>query len=661
MKNYVAIGDLILDIYYDEFNNRIGYYPGGSVWNDLFNLRNIDTDNMCYGIGTCGQDESSDYIKCKFAENGINMDNVVDVDKPTNKFHIIVNGNQTVCQSECPICKNKARYSSSRYPKRIPSMFNNLTGEKYIILDSLKNSNINLAQSFLQNGWKLAVDIGYINYFRYLSKSKLEELFSFPIFYLQIKANVARFLIKKFELVSTEMLFSVINVTYLCVTDGEKGSTFYWKDSTNNVTSNYCESLMSFVVDPTGAGDAFFSMMLYNMDYSGGFINNIEIIQTTATEYACNVIKSIGAQEKCEDKKFYAKGCPNCGFVETNSKKTVSKRQTIAINTTHLYNRIVRALDSDAEDKLRNAIRNLSGNIVMVGTGGSYSAAIFASKVLNEYMVNVYSSVCHPREFMFENMEKVSAVFLFSYSGKTNDIQSVYRLCKKLNIPVYVITKMSYEKAMNYYSSMDDVISYSASKINSNERGFISMAGTIIPMVLFGKIFYDKGISTFEEFLKNCFAERTIEYNDEFGFSLSKDQKLVVDIFSGADTKCAAVDLESKIVESGIGRAIIHDKKDFSHGRFNVLEECKPSIIVYFDNCSGQYSKQLKKYLEKREQIPLICIKSLYGNIWGDLDLTIAVQFLTKKLSKIMEYDMARPNYPQDAMKLYKYNKDDIL
>ena len=267
---------------------------------------------------------------------------------------------------------------------------------------------------------------------------------------------------------------------------------------------------------------------------------------------------------------------------------------------------------------------------------------------------------CHPRDFMFEKLDKVSTVILFSYSGKTNDIISVYRLCKQNNINVFVITKMAYDQASEYYD-VNDVISYSDSIINSKERGFISMAGTLIPMVLFGKLFFDERVESFETYLKECFENRSSFSYDKLFEINPHCNKLTIDIFSGADTKCAGHDLESKIIESGIGRAIIHEKKDFSHGRFNVLQECPPDLVVYLNNCEGSYSKKLKKYLLKRTELICLTLDSKFGNIWGDFDLTIAIQFLAKALSNYMNYDMSRPNYPKDAMHLYRYHNDDIL
>ena len=187
------------------------------------------------------------------------------------------------------------------------------------------------------------------------------------------------------------------------------------------------------------------------------------------------------------------------------------------------------------------------------------------------------------------------------------------------------------------------------------------MAGTLIPMCIFGEIYYSNSNNSFIEFLKECFERRRNEFLNERYFFNLPDRKMTVDIFSGVDTNCAAIDLESKFIESGLARVVIHEKKDFSHGRFNILEKYTPDLIVFLDNIRGAYSEKLLRYLEKRENLYIYHLVTTQGNIWGDLDLVIAAEFFSKYLSKVLDYDMAKPDYPEDAMTLYRYSRKDLL
>jgi len=79
------------------------------------------------------------------------------------------------------------------------------------------------------------------------------------------------------------------------------------------------------------------------------------------------------------------------------------------------------------------------------------------------------------------------------------------------------------------------------------------------------------------------------------------------------------------------------------------------------DNIQGAYSNKLFQYLEKRDNLYICRLITNNGDIWGDLDLVIAAEFFSKYLSKILEYDMAKPDYPEDAMVLYRYSRKDML
>lgn len=353
-------------------------------------------------------------------------------------------------------------------------------------------------------------------------------------------------------------------------------------------------------------------------------------------------------------------GCKSCGAIQIVRHPAATKIQRIATNVNYLPERIIRALfESDAVEKLDNILATLFGNVVMVGTGGSFPAAVFASKCINHFHPFTTAIPLHPRDLIIRGLRKVNTVMLFSYSGKTKDIQRVYELCNDHHVQAYLITKMSELECHNMVSS-DSLISYSSSTINSRERGFISIAGTLIPMCLFGSIYYDSEPNNFHDFLKESFDNRIRNFSDYDNLLMLPRKNLLVDVFSGYDTQCAALDLESKLVESGLGRVTIHEKKDFSHGRFNILNQYPPDLIVVLDSIQGSYSEKLYSFLESQEYGTICRLSTPYHSIWGELDLVIAMQYLAKQLSASLKLDMSRPEYPMEAMKLYRYSGKDL-
>lgn len=659
MKNYVALGDLVLDIYHNTTEEEFGYYVGGSAWNDLINISSLDSQARCFCIATCGNDWAGDFIIRELSELGIDTANVTRLNKQTKRFNIVVNGEQTKSQLECPQCKQTIWYSDSKLSKSMPEDFR-LISKGIVIIDSLKKNVLELAESFREEGWFLAVDIGYINHLRYMSKENIRSLICGIFGIVQMTSRVYKFLLNKFSCSSEQELFEVLNCRYLNITDGENGSKFVYKDSLNTIEVKSRDAVYTQVIDPTGAGDAYFSMLLQQLDSEGYFSLGVEVALDKAGLYASNRVAVTGAHGIYKKMILPYGDCKICGSVRQEKTVTKSSRQKIATNTNHLLDRTLRALESNAAQKLREVLNSIKGQILMVGTGGSFAAAEFAAKCVSQYHPNALAQACHPRDIAIHGLSKINAVMLFSYSGKTKDIQSIYNFCQKEGVEVYIITKYESSGDEGLYDE-DTLISYSASKSSTKERGFISMAGTLIPMCIFGEIYYSNPNNSFIEFLKECFERRRNEFSKEKYFFSLPDRKMIVDIFSGVDTSCAAIDLESKFIESGVARAVIHEKKDFSHGRFNIIEKYAPDFIVFLDNVRGAYSDKLLRYLEKRENLCICHLVTTQGNVWGDLDLVIAAEFFSKYLSKVLDYDMAKPDYPEDAMGLYRYSRKDIL
>lgn len=69
-------------------------------------------------------------------------------------------------------------------------------------------------------------------------------------------------------------------------------------------------------------------------------------------------------------------------------------------------------------------------------------------------------------------------------------------------------------------------------------------------------------------FIENSIKKWNAFFEEKFkdtGIISMFDNGNIVNIFTGDYTQCAAVDFESKVIESGIVNCILHEKKNFSH------------------------------------------------------------------------------------------------
>ena len=201
-----------------------------------------------------------------------------------------------------------------------------------------------------------------------------------------------------------------------------------------------------------------------------------------------------------------------------------------------------------------------------------------------------------------------------------------------------------------------NILSYKSATNKGKERGFLSFEGAAAPAAIFLKYYLDKTNSDIDI---NAFIKKSIMYwNKQIGKIINTElikkikAQSIINIFRGDYTNTACYDLESKIIESGILNCIIHEKKNFSHGRFINYENLNNKLSIYFKQKStSQYEVELLKYLSDN----CVLIESNYNGLLAEFDLFIASQFIIYYIGKILDIDVSKPKYSDNAMKIYFY------
>ena len=198
------------------------------------------------------------------------------------------------------------------------------------------------------------------------------------------------------------------------------------------------------------------------------------------------------------------------GMIEscTCSNFDISLRKQIKrcnININNLETRIINAINSSAYDKLAKIDFESLNNSVFVGTGGSFAGAKFSSKLIN-YLYGINTTVLYPRNLYYRNNNSVDSVFLFTYSGTTNDLLVSTSLIDNDN--KYIITKGELQKIVTKTGiSKNNVISYRTGTNKGKERGFLSFEGALAPASLFLKLYFEnKSKDNIEEFIRDSIS-----------------------------------------------------------------------------------------------------------------------------------------------------------
>ena len=537
---------------------------------------------------------------------------------------------------------------------------------------------------------KICLDLGHIAAFRYVLVPDLKEMLTRKYYMVNLNVKVANYLVKRFGYTDYKELKQIFLTDILIITKGKEEIEIIGKDydyilKNNNI--NYNEK------DPTGAGDLLFSHYIVANIIKNNKMKNgkniaknkgdnviftkqeLEEIYDNANREIYNLVSKLGARIGVEVKK------PNEEFLKNENnidgEEKIAKERNI-----HKLKNAIEKLEERVKSALLNynekaeagleLVKDLEDNknqkYICIGSGGSSIPSEYTKTIINNTF-GVDIQTMFPKEYLETNTEKYMEhlnLICFSYSGSSPEI--VQLLNGKYN-KAYIVTKANEEdlkkslKENNVDISKIRIISYNNQ--STKERGFLSIEGIIVPALIMHMLVEKKNKEDILELFKKQFEKQKEkvgkyfkENNEELKKSFKKNN--IIDIYYDNYTKPIMCDLESKIVETGIFRCATHEKKNFSHGRFITLEKYPSDVQIYLKlKKDTKYDNELLKYLKIYSK-NLIILESDEENDNGILELLIYSQLFIYEISKLLKKDLSNPDYSEDSMKIYRYNKEII-
>jgi hypothetical protein len=641
----VSIGDLVLDYYYKN-GKLIGVDGGMSSHNIIANLAKKKISTAVYGVS--GNDIQGKIANLSLKKLNVDVSKVLIKDNiKTRCFHVSYDEEGFISKKRCPKCNEKKWYEESQID--IEYITKNIQNDDILVFDNLNDKNIEIIKNVSN---KKIIDIGQYFEFENLSKEDIINKLNNGFEIINFNERVSNYLLDKLNLKNNIELYNLLKAKLVTITRGENGAIFIYnsKEYKFNLKDN------GNVIDSSGAGDAFISSIIF--DYiKNSYEFNEELFQKwyeKSIKLTSKVVSNFGARGHLNSLykiKKIDKVC-TCENFEYNERRKI-KRCNININ--NLESRVINAINSNAYDKLLDINFDNSKSYLFIGTGGSFAGASFASTVINElYGASTYS--LYPRDALYRNNINIDKAFLFSYSGTTNDlIQSVKDFDKN---NVYVITKGQIQNIVTKTGIMkNNIITYRTSANKGKERGFLSFEGALAPAALFMKLYLQKTNSDIDinNFIKDSMSYWSNKVQKEIDKNFIEsaiNHNKIINVFRGDYSNCASYDLESKLIESGIFNSIIHEKKNFSHGRFINFENMNNKCVIYFkQKTTSKYEEELLDYLGNKIAI----FESRYDGLLAEFDLLIASQFIIYQIGKLLDIDVSKPNYTDNAMKIYFY------
>lgn len=641
----VSIGDLVLDYYYKN-GKLIGVNGGMSSHNIIANLAKKKISTAVYGVS--GNDIQGKIANLSLKKLNVDVSKVLIKDNiKTRCFHVSYDEEGFISKKRCPKCNEKKWYEESQID--IEYITKNIQNDDILVFDNLNDKNIEIIKNVCN---KKIIDIGQYFEFENLSKEDIINKLNNDFEIINFNERVSSYLLDKLNLKNNIELYNLLKAKLVTITRGENGAIFIYnsKEYKFNLKDN------GNVIDSSGAGDAFLSSIIF--DYiKNSYKFNEELFPKwyeKSIKLTSKVVSNFGARGHLNSLykiKKIDKVC-TCENFEYNERRKI-KRCNININ--NLESRVINAINSNAYDKLLDINFDNSKSYLFIGTGGSFAGASFASTVINElYGASTYS--LYPRDALYRNNINIDKAFLFSYSGTTNDlIQSVKDFDKN---NVYVITKGQIQNIVTKTGIMkNNIITYRTSANKGKERGFLSFEGALAPAALFMKLYLQKTNSDIDinNFIKDSMSYWSNKVQKEIDKNFIEsaiNHNKIINVFRGDYSNCASYDLESKLIESGIFNSIIHEKKNFSHGRFINFENMNNKCVIYFkQKTTSKYEEELLNYLGNKIAI----FESRYDGLLAEFDLLIASQFIIYQIGKLLDIDVSKPNYTDNAMKIYFY------
>ena len=641
----VSIGDLVLDYYYKN-GKLIGVDGGMSSHNIIANLAKKKISTAVYGVS--GNDIQGKIANLSLKKLNVDVSKVLIKDNiKTRCFHVSYDEEGFISKKRCPKCNEKKWYEESQID--IEYITKNIQNDDILVFDNLNDKNIEIIKNVSN---KKIIDIGQYFEFENLSKEDIINKLNNDFEIINFNERVSNYLLDKLNLKNNIELYNLLKAKLVTITRGENGAIFIYnsKEYKFNLKDN------GNVIDSSGAGDAFISSIIF--DYiKNSYEFNEELFPKwyeKSIKLTSKVVSNFGARGHLNSLykiKKIDKVC-TCENFEYNERRKI-KRCNININ--NLESRVINAINSNAYDKLLDINFDNSKSYLFIGTGGSFAGASFASTVINElYGASTYS--LYPRDALYRNNINIGKAFLFSYSGTTNDlIQSVKDFNKN---DVYVITKGQTQNIVTKTGILkNNIITYRTSTNKGKERGFLSFEGALAPAALFMKLYLQKinsdiDINNFIKDSMSYWSNKVQKEIDKKFIESAINHNKIINVFRGDYSNCASYDLESKLIESGIFNCIIHEKKNFSHGRFINFENMNNKCVIYFkQKTTSKYEEELLNYLGNKIAI----FESKYDGLLAEFDLLISSQFIIYQIGKLLDIDVSKPNYTDNAMKIYFY------
>lgn len=291
------------------------------------------------------------------------------------------------------------------------------------------------------------------------------------------------------------------------------------------------------------------------------------------------------------------------------------------------------------ENKIEKVLFKIKKNndILIIGTGGSYITGLLFKKIMEECNGN-NCTISMPFDLYKINFKKFKYAVIFSYSLNNYDsIFSIKKLINENNIKKIIVVT-----ANNHFNiDSKKIIFFRYQDFSKIEQNYIAFNGIYTPIAII--------LSAYNKFYN--INKHEIENN--IPIPLKGE---IVHVFYDLNNYYLAELIERHFTELGIAMVKIHEKRDFAHGRMNLIKDNEEIIYLKSSEYDFKYDSLLYKYLLNTKRC-----KDLWKNQKFQDNLIeniITILAWIQKCAEVKKINIKKIKDSNEARKLFEYRKD---
>lgn len=587
-----------------------------------------------------------------------------------------------------------------------------------LVLDRLSPARMRLVRGLRAQEAATLLDLGAVDYLRYTPVVEIvSSLANFDAVILS--ESVAHSILARAGLTTPEALAEVAGIRLLAVTQGPKGLRLI-THTLDAPSGSALSAVQGPVTDDAGAGDALVANIVHGAltraidsgrsprsafsnlnpadaericeaalhriprvlaapgarghlaypappsDYDQFIGVQVDgLLEHARAVGACPVCRlPLGLAEEAHGRVVASEATTDHQEARPESPRTAKRRTGASRNVGLLLRRVLQTAEQEEAERLAADVLTWPGAGYVIGSGGSYVAATYLAEMTRHEAAGPFLAAVRPADFL-RTSRAVDIVIAISYSGGTSDLGHVLDHAAALGVPRLVLLTAARRPPLASRLrplSHDLLVRYGplgeGARAGVRERGFVSIAATVMPVVPFVKAKH--GLPALVDLRSQLEGRETdVSVGYELATSGGHGELLLI---GGGWASPALVDVESKFAEADLGTVRLDEPKDFSHGRFiSVLGagprgRPKQPVLMLFAGEPSAYERSLYETLVEDGHLTFR-MQARRGDAVGGLELLCRVQQLAQAYGEAKGIDISRPVPPPPPAGLALYRR----